>query len=57
MQRTLDTEGGEAAVNLYRELREKSALSGSFDFREWEVNTLGRAPGERRQNERRDYDL
>jgi len=41
MQRTLDTEGGEAAVNLYRELREKSALSGSFDFREWEVNTLG----------------
>ena len=41
MQRTLDTEGGEAAVNLYRELREKSALIGSFDFREWEVNTLG----------------
>jgi hypothetical protein len=41
MQRTLDTEGGEAPVNFYRELREKSALSGSFDFREWEVNTLG----------------
>lgn len=41
MRRTLDSEGAEAAVELYRELREKESMSGSFDFGEWEVNTLG----------------
>lgn len=37
---TLDENGAEAAVNRYNELRENFGMSGSFDFGEWEVNTL-----------------
>ena len=36
----LDENGAEAAVARYNELRENFGMSGSFDFGEWEVNTL-----------------
>ena len=40
MQQAVDAGGGVAAVKKYRELRESEPMSGSFDFGEWEVNTL-----------------
>lgn len=40
LARTLDGEGADAAVERYRDLRENRALSGRYDFGEWEMNTF-----------------
>ncbi|NNF37953.1 MAG: c-type cytochrome [Gemmatimonadetes bacterium] len=39
----LDEGGVEAMASRYRALRENFGMAGAFDFREWEVNTLGEA--------------
>ena len=40
MRASLDSDGAEAAVARYRELRNDFERAGAFDFGEWEVNTL-----------------
>jgi tetratricopeptide (TPR) repeat protein len=42
LHRVLDRDGIAAAVHRYRELREKEAMSGAYDFGEWEMNELAR---------------
>ena len=41
MRLAVDANGVEAGIDRYRKLREESEHAGAFDFREWEVNTLG----------------
>jgi len=41
LRQTLDEEGPDSAVVQYHNLREQAGLAGMFDFREWEMNTLG----------------
>jgi Flp pilus assembly protein TadD len=38
----LDTQGVDSAVGRYRTLRETSAMDGTYDFGEWEMNELAR---------------
>jgi tetratricopeptide (TPR) repeat protein len=40
LRQIVDEKGVAAAVARYRELRERSALMGAYDFREWEMNEL-----------------
>ena len=40
MSRAMEADGAEAAVARYQELKKDFATSGSFDFGEWEVNSL-----------------
>lgn len=39
----LDGGGVQAMASRYRALRENFGMAGAFDFREWEMNTLGEA--------------
>ena len=49
LRHLLDEEGPDAAVARYRELKDRSLISGMFDFGEWEMNVLGeRLTGEER---------
>jgi tetratricopeptide (TPR) repeat protein len=42
LHNVLDENGIAAAIARYRELREHEAMSGAYDFGEWEVNELAR---------------
>jgi tetratricopeptide (TPR) repeat protein len=42
LHRVLDRDGIAAAVDRYRELRDREAMSGAYDFGEWEMNELAR---------------
>lgn len=42
LHRVLDREGIDAALQRYRDLREREATSGAYDFGEWEMNELAR---------------
>ncbi len=42
LREVVETEGVEAAVSRYRELRDRAGLRGVYDFGEWEMNELAR---------------
>ena len=52
MRIAIDSHGVDAGIDRYRMLREQYENAGAYDFREWEVNTLG----EDLQEEGRDGD-